>query len=58
MPDKGTRNKIAGYITRLKRASNVPKPRQNQEKNQSDDNMAEKIRKELSKQNLQALLFQ
>ncbi len=27
LPDKGTRNKIAGYITRLKRAGDIPKPR-------------------------------
>lgn len=27
MPDKGTRNKVAGYLVRLKRAGNVPKPR-------------------------------
>ncbi|MEK6891274.1 MAG: 30S ribosomal protein S17e [Nanoarchaeota archaeon] len=27
MPDKGTRNKVAGYIVRLKRAGNIPKPR-------------------------------
>lgn len=27
LPDKGTRNKIAGYIVRLKRAGNIPKPR-------------------------------
>ena len=26
-PDKGTRNKIAGYIVRLKKAGDVPKPR-------------------------------
>ncbi|MBI2628808.1 30S ribosomal protein S17e [Candidatus Pacearchaeota archaeon] len=31
LPDKGTRNKIAGYIVRLKRAGNVPKPRKNLE---------------------------
>ncbi|MFA6022950.1 MAG: 30S ribosomal protein S17e [Candidatus Pacearchaeota archaeon] len=27
LPDKGTRNKVAGYIVRIKRAGNVPKPR-------------------------------
>ncbi|MEK6873719.1 MAG: 30S ribosomal protein S17e [Nanoarchaeota archaeon] len=27
LPDKGTRNKVAGYITRLKRAGDIPKPR-------------------------------
>lgn len=27
MPDKGTRNKVAGYITRIKRAGNIPKAR-------------------------------
>lgn len=27
LPDKGTRNKIAGYIVRIKRAGKVPKPR-------------------------------
>ena len=27
LPDKGTRNKITGYITRLKKMGNVPKPR-------------------------------
>jgi len=27
MPDKGTRNKVAGYITRIKRAGNIPKTR-------------------------------
>ena len=36
LPDKGTRNKIAGYIVKLKRAGNVPRPRktlENTEKN-------------------------
>jgi len=27
LPDKGTRNKVAGYIARLKRAGDIPKPR-------------------------------
>lgn len=27
MPDKGTRNKVAGYITRLKKAGDIPKVR-------------------------------
>jgi ribosomal protein S17E len=27
LPDKGTRNKIAGHITRLKKAGDIPKPR-------------------------------
>ncbi|MEM4625333.1 MAG: 30S ribosomal protein S17e [Candidatus Pacearchaeota archaeon] len=26
-PDKGTRNRIAGYIVRLKKAGSIPKPR-------------------------------
>ncbi len=37
LPDKGTRNKIAGYIVRLKRAGNVPKPRKNLETSQEND---------------------
>ena len=31
LPDKGTRNKIAGYIARLKRAGDIPKPRSTKE---------------------------
>lgn len=31
MPDKGTRNKVAGYIVRIKRMGNVPKPRKTTE---------------------------
>lgn len=34
LPDKGTRNKIAGYIVRIKRAGNIPKPRKIAEKNE------------------------
>jgi ribosomal protein S17E len=34
LPDKGTRNKVAGYIVRIKRAGNIPKPRKNIEKNE------------------------
>lgn len=34
LPDKGTRNKIAGYIVRIKRTGNIPKPRKNIEKNE------------------------
>ncbi len=33
LPDKGTKNKIAGYIVRIKRAGNIPKPRKHIEEN-------------------------
>lgn len=34
LPDKGTRNKVAGYIVKIKRAGNIPKPRRNIIKNE------------------------
>jgi len=34
MPDKGTRNKIAGYIGRIKKAGAVPKARKIVEQNE------------------------
>jgi len=34
MPDKGTRNKVSGYIVRIKRAGQVPKARKRVEQNE------------------------